>query len=177
MHVKLSKEFVWKHLWQSWPHEPLSSRHNYSVYFWLSVWLGAGGFSPVAASNYHLWHLNKTRNLWREEGWCLSGLVTMETNNLPGPKASKKRRARSKSVKRLGPKLSPLQERLKDTEFYTKPIIEQFDSLPTVKVIVLVIIFSINWVWKRNIAGKTVARKWNSVWRYHWYYSGLATPA
>ena len=63
----------------------------------------------------------------------------MVANNLPGPKAppTKKRRARSKSVKRLGPTLSPFQERLKETEFYTKPIIEEFDGLATVKVIIV----------------------------------------
>ena len=42
-------------------------------------------------------------------------------------------------MRRLGPTLSPFQERLKETDFYTKPIIDKFDSLPTIKVRVLVI--------------------------------------
>ena len=60
----------------------------------------------------------------------------MLANNLQGQKAgtSKKRRARSKSVRRLGPTLSPFQQRLKETDFYTKPIIDKFDALPTIKV-------------------------------------------
>eukprot|EP00092_Neocalanus_flemingeri_P012773 GFUD01013764.1.p1 GENE.GFUD01013764.1~~GFUD01013764.1.p1 ORF type:complete len:2085 (+),score=698.75 GFUD01013764.1:68-6256(+) len=44
----------------------------------------------------------------------------------------KKKRARSKSVKR-GPTLSPFQERLKDSEFYTKPKFDEFLSIPAVK--------------------------------------------
>ena len=49
----------------------------------------------------------------------------------PGPK----RRARAKSLKRLlGPSLSPFQERLKETDFYTKPLIEKFDAMSSVLV-------------------------------------------
>ena len=75
----------------------------------------------------------------------------MLANQIQGQKAatSKKRRARSKSVRRLGPTLSPFQERLKETDFYTKPIIDKFDSLPTIKVRVLVIDkVGLQWVWE-----------------------------
>jgi len=44
----------------------------------------------------------------------------------------KKKRARSKSVRR-GPTLSPFQERLKETDFYTKPKFDDFLSIPAVK--------------------------------------------
>jgi len=44
----------------------------------------------------------------------------------------KKKRARSKSVKRA-PSLSPFQQRLKETEFYTQPEFDKFLALPTVK--------------------------------------------
>jgi len=51
----------------------------------------------------------------------------------PSPKVGeKKKRARSKSVKRV-PTLSPFQERLKDSEFYTKPKFDDFLSTPAVK--------------------------------------------
>jgi hypothetical protein len=53
----------------------------------------------------------------------------------PSPKVvEKKKRARSKSVKRA-PTLSPFQERLKETEFYTKPKFDDFQSTPAVKVL------------------------------------------
>ena len=48
----------------------------------------------------------------------------------PGPK---RRTTRAKSIKR-GPQLSPFQERLKETEFYTKPIIDKFEDTKSVKV-------------------------------------------
>ena len=54
----------------------------------------------------------------------------------PGPKTpgtKQRAKSRAKSVKR-GPILSPFQERLKETEFYTKPITEKFDETRSVKV-------------------------------------------
>lgn len=58
----------------------------------------------------------------------------------PGPRAGpspgvKRRGPRAKSLRRtLGPSLSPFQERLKETDFYTKPLIDKFDTMSSVKV-------------------------------------------
>ena len=58
----------------------------------------------------------------------------------PGPRAgpspgAKRRGPRAKSLRRtLGPSLSPFQERLKETEFYTKPLVEKFDAMSSVRV-------------------------------------------
>ena len=55
-------------------------------------------------------------------------------NPAESPKVTaKKKRARSKSVKR-GPTLSPFQERIKETEFYTQPKFEEFLTCRNVKV-------------------------------------------
>ena len=57
----------------------------------------------------------------------------------PGPRVgpspgAKKRGPRAKSLRRMGPSLSPFQERLKETDFYTKPLIDKFDTMSSVKV-------------------------------------------
>lgn len=58
----------------------------------------------------------------------------------PGPRAgpspgAKRRGPRAKSLRRtLGPSLSPFQERLKETDFYTKPLTDKFDAMSSVKV-------------------------------------------
>ena len=65
----------------------------------------------------------------------------------PGPRAgpspgAKRRGPRAKSLRRtLGPSLSPFQERLKETDFYTKPLTDKFDAMSSVKVGMILLIF------------------------------------
>ena len=68
--------------------------------------------------------------------WNDSIVAMVRDTPSPGPRTpGVKRRAKSraKSVKR-GPLLSPFQERLKETEFYTKPATDKFDATRSVKV-------------------------------------------
>ena len=71
---------------------------------------------------------------------CSSDLRMVRDTPSPGPRVGaspgpKRRAPRAKSLKRLlGPSLSPFQERLKETEFYTKPLVEKFDAMSSVRV-------------------------------------------
>ena len=79
----------------------------------------------------------------------------------PGPRAgaspaNKRRGPRAKSLKRmLGPSLSPFQERLKETEFYTKPLIDKFDTMSSVKVSTIFHPIIIHFIFKERVYPKT----------------------
>ena len=81
--------------------------------------------------------------------------MVRDTTATPSPRSTpgiKRRGPRAKSLKRLvistvtqslnstkfdlkqGPQLSPFQERLKETDFYTKPVEEKFENTRSVKV-------------------------------------------
>ena len=111
--------------------------------------LSGRGHSYLTLSHYTQLHISchtegkgqKSIIMIMTRVWQFQWAVSMVRDTpSPGPRVgaspgTRRRTPRAKSLKRmLGSSLSPFQERLKETEFYTKPVIDKFDTIKSVKV-------------------------------------------